>query len=110
MPVTVVGSINLDIVHRVERLPRPGETVASLGVQRFMGGKGANQAVAAAWLAPLPPMKRCTPRLATVSPGRGSRSTRWTMSRLIEPTTVTGMGQRLPLHATASMGCGSARR
>ena len=48
MPVTVVGSINLDIVHRVERLPRPGETVASLGVQRFMGGKGANQAVAAA--------------------------------------------------------------
>ena len=47
MPVTVVGSINLDIVHRVERLPRPGETVLSLEMQRFLGGKGANQAVAA---------------------------------------------------------------
>ena len=52
MPVelTVVGSINLDLVARVERLPRPGETVSGTMFERFPGGKGANQAVAAARL------------------------------------------------------------
>ena len=52
MPVelTVVGSINLDLVARVDRLPRPGETVAGLDFVRVAGGKGANQAVAAARL------------------------------------------------------------
>jgi ribokinase len=46
--LTVVGSINLDLVARVERLPRPGETVSGAELSRFPGGKGANQAVAAA--------------------------------------------------------------
>jgi ribokinase len=46
--LTVVGSINLDFVARMERLPRPGETVAARQFERFPGGKGANQAVAAA--------------------------------------------------------------
>jgi ribokinase len=52
MPValTVVGSINLDLVARVERLPRPGETITGTAFDRFPGGKGANQAVAAARL------------------------------------------------------------
>ncbi len=52
MPVelTVVGSINLDLVARVERLPRPGETISGTAFERFPGGKGANQAVAAARL------------------------------------------------------------
>ena len=52
MPVelTVVGSINLDLVARVERLPRPGETLTGTDFDRFPGGKGANQAVAAAKL------------------------------------------------------------
>jgi ribokinase len=52
MPVelTVVGSINLDLVARVARLPRPGETLAATRFDRFPGGKGANQAVAAARL------------------------------------------------------------
>jgi ribokinase len=48
--LTVVGSINLDLVARVERLPRPGETLTGSDLQRFSGGKGANQAVAAARL------------------------------------------------------------
>jgi ribokinase len=48
--LTVVGSVNLDLVARVERLPRPGETVTGATFERFPGGKGANQAVAAARL------------------------------------------------------------
>jgi ribokinase len=48
--VTVVGSINLDLVARTERLPRPGETVSGATFTRVAGGKGANQAVAAARL------------------------------------------------------------
>jgi ribokinase len=48
--LTVVGSINLDLVARVERLPRPGETLADATLDRIPGGKGANQAVAASRL------------------------------------------------------------
>jgi ribokinase len=48
MTVFVLGSINLDAVARVDDLPRPGETVAGLSLELFLGGKGANQAVAAA--------------------------------------------------------------
>jgi len=48
--LTVVGSINLDLVVRSEHLPRPGETVSGARFARVPGGKGANQAVAAARL------------------------------------------------------------
>ena len=48
--IAVVGSINLDLVASVERLPRPGETLTDAGLARVPGGKGANQAVAAARL------------------------------------------------------------
>jgi ribokinase len=48
--LTVVGSVNLDLVARCERLPRVGETVTDAAFARYPGGKGANQAVAAARL------------------------------------------------------------
>src|SRR5512142_1469576 len=48
--LTVVGSVNLDLVARVARLPRVGETLSDATFARYPGGKGANQAVAAARL------------------------------------------------------------
>jgi ribokinase len=48
--ITVVGSANIDLVASCERLPRAGETITSTRLERFPGGKGANQAVAAARL------------------------------------------------------------
>ncbi len=47
-PIVVVGSINLDLVARANRIPAPGETLTGTSFQTFFGGKGANQAVAAA--------------------------------------------------------------
>lgn len=46
--VVVVGSANVDQVFRVARIPAPGETVLSSGFSTALGGKGQNQAVAAA--------------------------------------------------------------
>lgn len=46
--IVVVGSINMDLVTNVAAFPKPGETIHSLGVGYHPGGKGANQAVAAA--------------------------------------------------------------
>lgn len=48
--IVVVGSLNLDTTARVGRLPAPGETVLGTGHSTDTGGKGANQAVAAARL------------------------------------------------------------
>lgn len=45
--ILVVGSVNLDMSASVPRLPAPGETVTGATLQRFPGGKGANQALAA---------------------------------------------------------------
>ena len=45
--ITVLGSINMDLIATVDRLPKPGETVAGHGFTTAAGGKGANQALAA---------------------------------------------------------------
>ncbi len=49
--IVVVGSLNMDFVVAVDRLPMPGETVLGRDFQMIPGGKGANQACAAAKLA-----------------------------------------------------------
>lgn len=46
--VCVVGSINADLVVRVERMPKPGETIQGSPLRTISGGKSANQAAAAA--------------------------------------------------------------
>ena len=46
--ILVVGSLNADLVVRVPRFPQPGETISGSDLQIIPGGKGANQAVAAA--------------------------------------------------------------
>ena len=48
--ITVVGSANIDLVARCERLPRPRETVTDAVFEPIPGGKGANQVLAAARL------------------------------------------------------------
>ena len=50
--ILVFGSINIDLVTRVASIPRPGETVLSPRYDTLFGGKGANQAVAAARVSP----------------------------------------------------------
>src|SRR6266508_4696910 len=46
--ILVIGSLNADLVVRVPRFPQPGETISGDDLQVIPGGKGANQAVAAA--------------------------------------------------------------
>ncbi|MDH4314063.1 MAG: ribokinase [Gammaproteobacteria bacterium] len=58
--VIVVGSVNLDIVATVDRLPRAGETVTGGSLARYPGGKGANQALAARRLGASVQLVACT--------------------------------------------------
>src|SRR5215470_15522443 len=48
--IIVIGSLNADLVVRLDRMPAPGETVIGTDFSVFPGGKGANQACAAARL------------------------------------------------------------
>jgi ribokinase len=45
--ILIFGSINLDRVYRVATLPTPGETLASTSYEKYLGGKGVNQSIAA---------------------------------------------------------------
>src|SRR5437867_742433 len=49
-PILVVGSINMDFIVRVPHVPMPGQTILGTDLVMLPGGKGANQAVAAARL------------------------------------------------------------
>lgn len=60
--IVVVGSCNMDLVVRAPRLPLPGETISGTGFQCLPGGKGANQAVAAARLGGAVSMVACVGR------------------------------------------------
>ncbi len=57
--IRVLGSLNIDLVQRVPRMPRPGETLRAIDFQTFIGGKGANQACAAAKLGAVSEMAGC---------------------------------------------------
>ncbi|WP_248927047.1 ribokinase [Paenibacillus hamazuiensis] len=46
--IVIIGSINMDVINRVKKHPVPGETIKSFSTAYMPGGKGANQAVAAA--------------------------------------------------------------
>lgn len=46
--IVVIGSLNLDVVEKIDSLPLQGATVRVTGRENNLGGKGANQAVAAA--------------------------------------------------------------
>ncbi|CUK13680.1 Ribokinase [Ruegeria denitrificans] len=48
MTIWNLGSINADMIYAVPHLPGPGESLAATGMERFLGGKGANMSVAAA--------------------------------------------------------------
>ena len=48
MAIWNLGSINIDHVYRLDHLPRPGETLAARSYVQGLGGKGANQSIAAA--------------------------------------------------------------
>jgi len=58
-PILVIGSLNMDLVARCDQLPRPGQTVFGSDFFTAPGGKGANQAVAAARLGAQVTMAGC---------------------------------------------------
>jgi ribokinase len=68
--IVVIGSLNMDFVLAVERLPLPGETILGHGFRTIPGGKGANQAYAAARLARDETVVRMIGRIGTDSFGK----------------------------------------
>lgn len=89
MAIWNLGSINIDHVYRLDSLPRPGETLASRSYAQGLGGKGANQSVAAA-RAGAP-----TRHLGATGPGDA-----WVRQRLREAGVETGGVAALPDQAT----------
>lgn len=69
--VTVVGSVNLDLVIRVPRLPIAGETIGGAVLERYPGGKGGNQALAAARLGAVVRLLACVGRDAAADQALG---------------------------------------
>lgn len=89
--IVVVGSINVDLVAQVRRHPLPGETVHGDGGQMLPGGKGANQAVAAARLGGQVAMVGAVGTDASAEVGlRGLRDAGVDLSRVTEVQGATG--------------------
>ena len=89
--LTVVGSINLDLVVEAERLPRPGETVSGARFSRVPGGKGANQAVAAARLGAEVELVGCVGRDEVADEATGARREAGVAERWIAKDAATGI-------------------
>ena len=75
--ILVIGSTNIDMIARVKHLPRPGETVGEARFMQSNGGKGANQAVAAARLGGDVAFVSCLGDDAGAAASRARRSTPW---------------------------------
>src|SRR6516164_11270206 len=89
--LTVVGSINLDLVAQTERLPRPGETVSGARFSRVPGGKGANQAVAAARLGAEVALVACVGRDELAEPALAGLSEAGVEERWLTKDAPTGI-------------------
>ena len=84
MAIWNLGSINADMVYAVPHLPGPGETLAATGLERYLGGKGANMSVAAA---------RAGAHVAHI--GAVGADGSWAMDRLTEYGVDTRFVERL---------------
>ena len=84
MTIYNLGSINIDHVYRLTALPRAGETISSLDYSLGLGGKGANQSVAAARAGV------AVEHLGAMGPGDG-----WVLEKLAEAGVGTGGIARL---------------
>ena len=91
MSVCVIGAINLDLSARVAELPRPGETVLASGLSRHAGGKGLNQAVAAA---------RAGAEVAMVGMTGADAAGDWLLDVLVQAGVDTARVGRHPTEAT----------
>ncbi|MDP5306569.1 ribokinase [Paracoccus spongiarum] len=89
MAIWNLGSINIDHVYRLDELPRPGETIAARSHATGLGGKGANQSVAAAQAGAV------TRHLGAMGPGDD-----WVIDRLRDKGVCTADLRRLPDQVT----------
>ncbi len=89
--IVVFGSINLDLIFALDHLPRPGETVLGPATRIEPGGKGANQAVAAARDGASVQMAGCVGRDALANGALGTlREAGVNLSRVARSDLVTG--------------------
>jgi len=89
--IVVFGSINIDLVMTVARLPRPGETVLTQRYRAVAGGKGANQALAAARAGGRVWMVGCVGRDGFAAPALGNlRAAGVDLSAVVEVDLPTG--------------------
>lgn len=89
MAIWNLGSINIDHVYRLDHLPRPGETLAARSFSQGLGGKGANQSIAAARAGAI------THHLGAMGTGED-----WVIDRLKNAGVCTADVLRLPGEAT----------